>query len=487
MGSASISGPAPPSPATWLLVFAGPALRSSLLGGLLVAEAAIGEELGLSSIGLSILFECVVFGNLLAVIILPSLISGWGIRTSSLLTIFLTLAYLAAGVVFASWLPPGLPTTVVMYASAAVLGFLVAVPSPITQTLLNDATPADSHARRSLQSAWSAGLPVGFVVASLIGGILLQYLDWWSALLVPLLFAILCALSLLDRRVFACEVQSRPDPAPPFSEIAVVVLALVVFEIWTAWGSLRSWFDIEVVVAFVATIAATAFAVKRLRSADMPIISVEPYAVTGFAAAAVLLFLYQIPTTAEYEVLLLTELDKVSSEMIGNRTAIGNVGQVVGTALAAGLMYRRLYGLALAAGFGLTIVALGSYVAYPWLYGDGYIIATRTIAGFGSGLITPVLFVLALFRMPVPLQLAAGTWLVLATIGGTEIGLNVFDFVMEVADHVSGSNLTGYLTVECTQLAFGVGTAALAALLVLRRKLDIRTAAVAAAPPQGRD
>lgn len=469
-------------PALWVLVLAGPAARAALLGALLVAQQAIGAAFGLGAGALAILFGCVVFGSLLAVFVLPPLVRGIGIRRTSMGASLATAGCLGLGMALAPALHAGADTpagagaapalsTVALFAVATATGFFVAVLSPVTQTLLNRATTCDPAARASLQSAWSAGQPVGFVGAAFLGGILVERLGWWTALSVPLAFALVCAVALMDRRVLSGVDAPPEEPGPRYGEVATIVLALVAFEAWSTWGALRSWADPGVLAMLAVTAGVSVLALRQLRRSDRPVVSPEPFAVPGFAAAFVVLLAYQLPTTAEFEVLLLTELDRISSAEIGNRTAIGNIGQVIGTALAAGLMYRGRYRLTLALGFALTLVGLAGYVAYPWHDGFAYVAATRTVAGFGSGLLTPVLFVLALARMPPALHLAAGSWLVIALIGGTEIGLALFDIVLDGVTAVTGSALHGYLAVEGAQLLVAAATAALAAVCVLGGRL----------------
>ena len=74
MSEAAPAGLTTPRPALWILVFAGPALRSSLLGCLLVAEGAIATAFDLSVEALTILFEGAIFGGLLAVLLMPPLV-----------------------------------------------------------------------------------------------------------------------------------------------------------------------------------------------------------------------------------------------------------------------------------------------------------------------------------------------------------------------------------------------------------------------------
>jgi MFS family permease len=470
------------SAALWIVVFAGSALRTSLLGCVLVAEAAIGRAFDLSAEALAVLVESIIFGGLVAVFLVPWLVSRVGIRGTSLGSAVAAVLCLMASLALAPLITPTMPAKVGVFLIAALLGFFVAVLSPIAQSLLSEATTSDGRLRRSLQSVWSAGQPTGFVLASLIGGALVERFGWWSALITPLCFACVSMLALLDPRVLRSPQTDRAEARPGLSEIAWIVVALFAFQIWSTWGSLKSWFDPGGLAALMALVVVSVVALTQLRRSSQPAVSLEPFAVAGFAGATLVLFVYQLPTTAEFEVLLLTQLGHMSAADIGARTAIGNVGQIVGTALAAALLLRRQIGLALVAGLGLTIIGLAGYSLYFWWDGFVFATVTRTIAGVGSGLLTPVLFVLALHRMPAPLQVAAGTWLVLAMIGGTEIGLALFDIVLKITSSATASTVGGYVAVEVTQLAVGAATAILAAILVVRGALLVRSAEASKSP-----
>lgn len=458
-------------PTLWLLVFAGPALRTSLIGCLLVAEQEIGKVFDLGATTLAILVESIVFGSLLAVFLVPPLIAAVGIHRASLSAALLSAFCLAVSIAAAPLMSAGAVATAVLFVVATVLGFFVAVLSPVTQTLLNEATATDARSRRSLQSVWSAGQPTGFIVAALAGGMLLERFGWWTALMVPLALALVASLALLDRKIVHSSMHGEIAIRPAAHEIALIVLALVAFEIWSTWGSLRSWVEPGVLVALIATIIVSMVAFSQLRRSARPAVSLAPFSIGAFASATFILFIYQFSTTAEFEVLLLNELGNLSSADIGTRTAIGNAGQVAGTAIAALLLLRHQAGLALTGGFTLTIVGLAGYVLYPLSDELIFAISTRAIAGLGSGLITPVLFVIALHKMPSSSQVAAGTWLVLAMIGGTEVGLALFDMVLEVATGMVGPTVSSYLAVEIAQLMLGMTTAIVAIWLVVRGSL----------------
>jgi hypothetical protein len=279
--------------------------------------------------------------------------------------------------------------------------------------------------------------------------------------------------------------REHPDNRPPIREIAWIVLALLAFEIWSTWGSLKSWLEPGDLAALTVTIVVSMVAIDRLRRSSCPCVPLTPFSIAGFAAATFILFVYQFPTTAEFEVLLLGELKHMPASEIGTRTAIGNVGQVAGTAVAAVLLLQHRIRLALAAGFALTIVGLAGYALYFWWDSFAFTAITRAIAGFGGGLLTPVLFVVALNKMPAPLQVAAGTWLVLAVIGGTEVGLALFDMVLDTATALTGSPTRGYLSVEIAQLGLITATAVLTMLLARRGSLPLVIGTAAAAPPTG--
>jgi MFS family permease len=472
-----------PRPTLWILVFAGPALRTSLLGCMLVAEDAIGSTFRLSGGALAILVESIVFGGLLAVLLVPPLIATAGIRKISLVASAAAMLCLAISFGVAPLMSSGGAATAALFAVTTLLGFCVAVLSPVTQTLLNHATVADPVWRHSLQSVWSAGQPAGFILASAVGGLLVERYGWWAALAVPLAFALVSALALLDRGIVPKSGVDVGTVKPGRADIASIILALVAFEVWSTWGSLKSWLEPGVLAALLATVAMSMVAIGWLRRSAKPAVSPAPFAIVGFAAATLILFIYQFPTTAEFEVLLLGELGRMSAAEIGNRTAIGNLAQIAGTALAAWFLLRHQTRPALVAGFALTIVGLAGYTLYPWWSNFVLAASTRAVAGFGSGLLTPVLFVIALNRMPVLLQVAAGTWLVLALIGGTEVGLALFDIVLDTMSLLTGSRFGGYVAVEIAQLAFVVATAMLAWWLGARGRLPL-TVGVKPARPQ---
>jgi hypothetical protein len=324
-----------------------------------------------------------------------------------------------------------------------------------------------------LQSVWSAGQPTGFIVAAVAGGVLIERYGWWTALMVPLALALVSSLALLDRNIVHPSTRDEIVVRPGLNEIAWIILALVAFEIWTTWGSLRSWIEPGVLVTLMITVVVSIVAVGQLRRSSRPAVSLAPFSIAAFAGATFILFIYQFSTTAEFEVLLLNELGHLSPAEIGTRTAVGNAGQVAGTAIAALLLLRHQLGLALAAGFTLKVIGLAGYVLYPWSDNLVFAASTRTIAGFGSGLLTPVLFVIALNKMPSSYQVAAGTWLVLAMIGGTEVGLALFDMVLEVATGMIGPTVGSYLAVEIAQFVLGLATAIAAAWLIARGTLAL--------------
>ena len=436
----------------WMLVTTGPALRTSMIGGVLVAEEAIGSAFDLNPGQLAILLECLVFGGLLAIFLLPPLIRAVGCRGLSIVSACLAAALLLVAMVFGPTLQSGPATTVILFLSASLLGIFVAIPAPVSQSMLNDATTNDRKQRSALQSVWSAGQPIGFIAAAFIGGILVEAFGWWAALSIPLTVSIILALSLIHPATDHPAPEDMAESRPPASEILIIIVALLAFEIWSTWGSLASWLDPAVLAMMLVTIVVSLVTIGHVRRTEHPAISMKPFAVTGFAAAFAILLIYQLPTTAEFEVLLLTELKNTSDIAIGNRTSFGNAAQVAGTAVAAALLLRRRAWLAVAAGFACSILGLASYFLYFWWYGDLLITLTRAVAGFGAGLLLPVLFVVALRQMPARLHFAASTWLVLATIGGTELGLAVYDMVLDVTSQITQSRAEGYVAVEIAQL-----------------------------------
>ena len=208
------------------------------------------------------------------------------------------------------------------------------------------------------------------------------------------------------------------------------------------------------------------FALRGLFTSPAPAISLAPFRNHCFARATLVLFLFQFATTAEFEVLLLADLAKMSAIDLGDRTAIGNIAQIAGTALSGVMLLRRSAREGLLVGLAITTVGLASYITYLWADGLLYVTVTRSIVGFGSGLVTPILFTLALGTITARDHVAAGTWLVIATIAGTEIGLALLDVVLDVANGFGHSSHRGYVTVETVQFLVGLAVAIVGAGLL---------------------
>lgn len=444
----------------------------------------MGTAFGLSAEVQAILLEAVVLGNLVAVFLLPAMMLRFGPDRVAAASALATVAILALGLVTArvGVSPSPLTTAVLLFASLAA-GFAVAVLAPVTQILLNRTTQGNPRATHALQSLWNAGQPAGFVAASLGAGVLIGTLGWSAALLVPL---VLAAVATVAMAVHRATTPATPEPlpaAPNRSEIVLIVLALVAFELWSTIGTLRSWIGPGALISLAVMLVAGGYALHGLLTSAAPAISLAPFREHSFARATLVLFLFQFATTAEFEVLLLADLAKMSAIDLGDRTAIGNIAQIAGTALAGLMLVRKAAYSALLLGLAITTVGLASYITYPWLDGLGYVTITRSIVGFGSGLVTPVLFTFAMAAISPRDQVAAGTWLVIATIAGTEIGLALLDVVLAVATTLGGSAKNGYVGVETVQFFVGFAVALVAAALLWAAPARAPVAEPAAPPP----
>lgn len=489
---AATSAPPPLAPsgrgpglAISVLVVTGPALRTALLGGLLVAEGAMGTAFGLDAEVQAILLEAVVLGNLVAVFLLPAMMQRFGPDRVAAVSALATVAILALGLVAARvGVRPGTSTTAALLLASLAAGFAVAVLAPVTQILLNHGSEGDKRATHALQSLWNAGQPAGFVAASLIAGVLIGPLGWSAALLVPLVLAVVATAALVFYRAGRPAEAKEPQSPPDLRDILLIVLALVAFELWSTLGTLRSWLGTDTLAALAVLVVAGGLALRGLFTSPAPAISLAPFRDHCFARATLVLFLFQFATTAEFEVLLLADLAKMSAIDLGDRTAIGNIAQIAGTALAGVMLLRRAALAGLLLGLVLTTVGLASYITYPWADGLLYVTVTRSIVGFGSGLVTPILFTLALATITSRDHVAAGTWLVIATIAGTEIGLALLDVVLDAANGVRGSGRDAYVIVEAVQFLLGLAVAVVAAALLWRPSSQATATERAPPPPR---
>lgn len=467
----------PPGLLLSVLVCTGPALRTALLGGLLVAEGAIGTAFHLDAETQAILVEGAVLGSLLAVFLLPVMTHRFGAAYVAGGSAIATVLVLALGLAAAALgISPGPAATAGLLIGGLVAGFAVAVLAPVTQIMLNRRTEGNPRATHTLQSLWNAGQPAGFVVASLLTGVLIGPLGWSAALIVPLILAVIAMAALvLVRLRYPLPVKTDPLTSPDRTDVALIVVALIAFELWSTLGTLRGWVAPMTVVSLALTLVAGGFALNGLLKSPTPAMPVAPFRDVRFAVATLVLFLYQFATTAEFEVLLLADLAKMSPVDLGDRTAVGNIAQIAGTALAGVMMVRGATRLGLLAGMAITAIGLASYITYPWLDTLLYVTVTRSIVGFGAGLVTPILFTLALAGIGSRDQVAAGTWLVIATIAGTEVGLALLDIVLTAATTLGGSPRNGYIGVETVQFGIGLAVALAALALVAEMTLGVRS------------
>jgi MFS family permease len=483
-GESGSPAASPPSLALSVLVCTGPALRTALLGGMLVAEGAIGTAFRIDAEVQAILVECVVLGNLIAVFLLPAMMHAVGSSRLAAGSAVATLAILALGLVAAAvGIRPGVLANLSLLLASLASGFAVAVLAPVTQILLNRATTVNPRATHALQSLWNAGQPAGFVAASFVAGLLIEQMGWSAALLVPLALAAVATAALVALRRLPPAAPDEISAAPPARlEIALIVVTLIAFELWSTIGTLRTWHGPISLSALALMLVAGGFAAHGLLTSPTPAISIAPFRDPRFAVATLVLFLFQFATTAEFEVLLLADLAKMSAVDLGDRTAVGNLAQIAGTALAGVMLLRHAGRAGLLLGLAITTFGLASYITYPWLDSLFYVTVTRSIVGFGSGLVTPILFTLALTGIGARDQVAAGTWLVIATIAGTEVGLALLDIVLAAAASLGGTARSGYIGVEAVQFAIGLTVALVGAVLMVEMSVKLRRHG--AAPPR---
>jgi EmrB/QacA subfamily drug resistance transporter len=390
-----------------------------------------------------------------------------------------------AGFAAASTLCGIAPSAGVLVGARALQGIFGALLSPSALALLLAASPGAAERRRAL-AIWAGLLGLGAATGLLAGGALVQLADWrWIFLInVPVAAAALAAIP----RVLAPDDLSarRSSPNVGGAALATMALLLVVYTVVEtdshAWTSARTLGGLAVVV-----LMAVAFAISERRSASPllpPQLLRRPLALRAdlvifFAAAGLLaMFFFQTlylqrvlgfsPLTTGLSFLPFSGSMAIASGAMGKLPervdprlpiTIGCGLAVVGLWLMAGLTPASSYGADVLPTLILTGLGLG--LAFVPVIGLGTGDAEERDGGLASGLMTTA-----------------------QQIGGA---IGIAALITIATDHTtsalhSGAQAAAALT-DGFQAAFHVeagiiGTAALLALVLLRRRALAHSAPV---------
>ncbi|MGC9456323.1 MAG: MFS transporter [Halothiobacillaceae bacterium] len=432
------------------------AVTPMVLVGLALSEHAIGTALGLDVSEQVLLLESFVMAVLILTLLSGPLIGRFGIvrvLAGSVLGASAVLLLLAAHAV---WLKD--PTALELAALTFLLGACVAPLSPATQVLAADMAPKERRACRLV--LWTGARTAGMIAGALSAGVLLAHYDWGAVFLLPLVL-LLPALALL-RGLPRAEVAAHPFDLPGLGLLLAWLLPLAVVLVfsdeWSGWGV-----GPAVLVAIAIGLVLWLFLRHCLRAAA-PLLRLDALWLPGVGFALLLVFLLNLATTGQYEVLFVQDVLGWAATAAGWFALAYAFGQLAG--VGASSLLTRWLGNVVLVGLGLLILVLGmiGYTRFEPGAGTLATVLPHLLTGFGSGLALPLLSVIAFRHVPETRHADVSSLLVFTYILGTEIGLDALSLVY---DHFAqAAKMAGFHAVFVSELGIAV-LCLLTVLLVL--------------------
>ncbi|MFP4155232.1 MAG: MFS transporter [Halothiobacillaceae bacterium] len=436
------------------------AVAPMVIVGLALSEHAIGVSLGFGVRSQVLLLESFIMAVLIGTLLSGPLIARHGIVRvlgGSVLGACALLVLLAA---HALWLKD--PTALELAALTFLLGAFVAPLSPATQVLAASMLPEKDRACRLM--VWTGARTMGLIAGALAAGALLAHHDWGTVFLLPLLL-LLPALPLLG----SLPRSDVPHSAFDFRGLGLLLawllplaLILAFADSWHGWGV-----GPVMAVAVVIGLPLLLFLRHGLR-APAPLLRLDALWIPGVALALALVFLLNIVTTGQYEVLFVQDVLGWASTAAGWFSLAYAFGQLAG--VGASILLAPRLGDGPLVGIGLLILIAGmiGYTRFDPTAGTLATVTPHLLTGFGSGVVLPLLSVIAFRRTPESRRAEVSSLLVFTYILGTEIGLDGLGVVY--GHFAEQSQMAGFHGVFVTELGIALSCLLIALLLLWRQR-----------------
>lgn len=430
-------------PLLFALVLLGNGLRSVISSTVFVSEGTFASFLKISISQTSAIIEL-----LLGAVLLSLLVSPWMISRFSIRSLTTSMCLIASGASFGLaamfWIAPPVATrealVVVLF---PLIGFSLASMAPVAQILTG--WGGDKHSKL-LTGVWAVAMPAAFLVTpQLVRVIAPRYgLELFFAGFAVLPVVLIAAIWALREPMTPPQ---KNGVAPSLVALMPAILTLAIFEIMT----------LLVTISGISSIMTQAMAVLFVIVLGYLFYSQRNQANKGRADSATLnifvfLFFVNIATTGFYDTAFLV-LHMCSNTLIADRATIGALAQVCAAMAATALLARfQLQRVIMVLGAVIVTIGLGSYMLYFTLLILEAAIVSKAITGFGMGLLTTA----AIFTVSNAGAKTANLSLFIAfvVIIGTEVGLELFEIFVQVADLVQIASDTTYMTIFITQIVF---------------------------------
>jgi hypothetical protein len=427
------------------LVLLGNGLRSVITSSIFASQGEFASFLKISVSQTSMIIELLLGAVLLSLLVSPWMIARFSIR--SLITVMCLIASGAAfGLAAMFWMaPPVAVREALVLILFPLIGFSLASMAPVAQQLTS--WDGGRH-NKLLTGVWAVAMPAAFLITpQLIRVIAPRYgLEFFF---VGFAFATLLLIGAIWMLRESAKVEIENTTAPSLVALIPAILTLITFELMT----------LLVTISGIASIMTQGMAVLFLVMLVYLIRSRWNKTSANRADSAtisifVFLFLVNIATTGFYDTAYLV-LHMCSNTLTADRASLAALAQVCAAMGATALLARYQLQRALMV-FGAAIVAIGlaSYMLYFSYPVYEVYVGSRAITGFGSGLVTTA----AIFAVSRSSTQGAGLSLFIAfvIIIGTEVGLELFQIFVQLADLWQIPSATSYAMIFVAQSAFVV-------------------------------
>ena len=427
------------------LVLLGNGLRSVISSTVFVSVGSFASFLKISVSQTSAIIEL-----LLGAVLLSLFVSPWMIARFSIRSLTMAMCLIASGAAFGLaamfWTaPPVAMREAMVMVLFPLIGFSLASMAPVAQLLTG--WGGDRHAKL-LTGVWAVAMPAAFLITpQFVRVVAPRYgLDVFFAgfAVVPLL--LIAAIWLVREPP---KVVKTDAVTPSLMALLPAILTLLVFELMTMLVTISGISSILTQAVALLFLITLVYLFRSRRAQES-----KGRADSATVSILVFLFFVNIATTGFFDTAYLV-LHLCSNTLIADRATFGALGQVCAAIGATALLARyQLQRMLMVVGGVIVVIGLGSYMLYFNYPVYEVYVGSRAVTGFGAGLLTTA----AIFAVCNSAARGAGLSLFVAfvIIIGTEVGLELFEVFVQLADLAQISSDTTYMLIFAAQFVFAV-------------------------------
>jgi MFS transporter, DHA2 family, multidrug resistance protein len=271
--------------------------------------------------------------------------------------------------------------------------------APLAQATLLSINPPERHGHA--MALFGTGTVLGPIAGPALGGWLTDLFGWRSVFYINVPFGIISALGIA---YFIRDNRRAHSEGFDFFGFATLSLAIGAFQLMLDRGTVSDWFA-STEIAIEATIAALSLyllVVHTATATDRSFLSRELLKNPSFVAATVLAFMVGVVMNGTLALLplMLQQLMGYPVLTTGLVTMPRGIGTMIGMFLVGRLINRVDAKILVALGMGLIAVGLWQMTHFSLQMGEGPVIVSGLVQGFGFGCTAVPLNMVALSNLP---------------------------------------------------------------------------------------